>query len=667
MDNDAGEVEQAVRYVVLGTAGHIDHGKTSLVRALTGIDCDTLAEEKQRGITINLGFAHWRPGPEQGGDASVEFGIVDVPGHQRFVRNMVAGAAGIDLLLLVVAADDGVMPQTLEHLHIARLLGVRRGVVALNKADLVDDELLELAREDVQQLLQGGGALAASPVVPVSAVTGQGFAELTAALIQAAAELPSRIAGERFRMPIDRSFSIRGAGTVVTGTTLAGVLHSGEEVQLLPRGKRARVRGIQLHGTAASQVGPGRRAALNLTGLDKEEASRGDVLVQPDSIIPTTLLDAEIELLPGERRPLRRGSEVLLHAGTAEINARLEPLEAETLASGQRGLVQLQLQQPAVLAAGDRFILRHSSSEFTVGGGSVLDAHPTRHRRQREAAAQKLATLGGTGSQLGHEIEKAQFGLSAAAAQLRLNLSPEGLRQALAELHTAQAGLVESPDGRQLLLTLPANRDRIEHAALSALQQHHAAHPLSRRGLDAQQLLRMVDPRAAGLSLEVLRNCLAAASTRGLLIRDGDSYALPGLQPKLSERDRKALQLLTVRFNASIQPDQPDEIVDELPVDKARLRLLLEYMVEEQLVILAPGGMYFGPQVVERARQALLRHFAGEDGISVSQFGHTSGATRKYSIPLLQLFEQDGMLVRDGDLRRLRPGYIPPEAAQDSQ
>jgi selenocysteine-specific elongation factor len=278
----------------------------------------------------------------------VTFGIVDVPGHQRFVRNMVAGAIGIDVLLLVVAADDGVMPQTVEHLHIARLLGVQAGVVALNKADLVDEELLELAQADVEELLSGaaasGSPLAHCPIIPVSAQTGAGLPALTAALLAAAAQVKPRHVGDRFRMPVDRSFSIRGAGTVVTGTTLAGQVKLNDELQVLPSGKRARVRGLQVHGQAVPLAGPGRRTAINLTGIEKDDIQRGDVLIEPDSLSTTTTFDAKVELLPGTWRPLRNGSEVLLHIGTSEASAKVQPLDQDTLVAGLGALVQFTLE-----------------------------------------------------------------------------------------------------------------------------------------------------------------------------------------------------------------------------------------------------------------------------------------------------------------------------------
>lgn len=647
-------------YVVLGTAGHIDHGKTSLVKALTGVDCDTLTEEKQRGITINLGFASWQPSLPDGTSSGLTFGVVDVPGHQRFIRNMVAGAIGIDLLLLVVAADDGVMPQTIEHLHIARLLGVKAGVVALNKCDLVDAELLELAIADAEQLLASIAAshpaLAQAPIVPVSAVSGAGLDTLAAKLIEAAQSLPQVQHGDRFRMPVDRSFSVRGSGTVVTGTTTAGQLAIGDEVEVLPAGKRARVRGIQTHGAVVTAVGPGRRAAVNLAGIEKHEIERGHVLVTPDSLVPTYLFDAELELLPGDFRPLRRGSEAQLHIGTSEVTAKLHPLVDEYLAPGETALVQLALEQQIAVAAGDHFILRNSASERTIGGGRVLDAHPTKHRRQRQAAAEKLEVLAqsGTLQALLHEVEKSPFGITQAQLQRLLNISGERLRELCREAGAAGYELMEHDAGRQRILTMPANRQRIIDDVMAQLGSYYQSRPLARRGLDARDLLKMVDLKGVGLTSEVLRWCLNHAAEQGLLAIQGENYSLPNRSVELTARDQRAAELIVKRLDASVQPDQPDEFVGELPIDKGRLKMLLEYLVDEGQIVLAPGGVYFGTQVVARIRSLLLTAAGQDDNFSVSRFGEVAGTTRKYSIPLLQYFEQDGTLVREGDIRRLR-------------
>ncbi len=647
-------MSEVQRFLVLGTAGHIDHGKTTLIKALTGTDCDRLTEEKDRGITIDIGFAHLElPAAEPGGPA-LTLGIVDVPGHRRFIRNMVAGAAGMDLIMLVVAADDGVMPQTIEHLHIARLLGVQAGVVALNKADLVDPDLVDLVREEIAALMQGT-FLEGCPVVAVSAMTGMGLPELRQALAETAARVPPRRFGDRFRMPVDRSFSIKGAGTVVTGTVWAGRVRVDDEVELLPAGKRLRVRGIQLHGVAAREAAPGQRTALNLAGVDKAAVQRGDILAEPGSIVPTAICDAQVELLPGRFTPLRRGSEALVHIGTAEVSAKLQPLDAEEVGPGAASIMQLRLSAPVAIATGDRFILRHSSSEFTLGGGFILDAHPHAHRRKRTEAALRLSALSGTGllEALLHEIEKTQFGLERALAAQLLNASVEAIDLSCDSDEAKARGLQMHREGKQKLLTLPANRARIEALALKTLALHHSAHPLLSLGLNLHELSRSVHSHGAQVPTELLQECMAAALAVGRVRFDAGTYSLASHQVQLSDKDQRACAEILRRVGPTFQPPQPDEFAQEAHLDRTRLKLLLEHLVETGELVLAPGAVYFAGAAVSEARLELERYLSGEPGITVSDFSQLVNSTRKFSIPLLQYFEQNGMLVRDGDLRKL--------------
>lgn len=647
-------VDDERRFLVLGTAGHIDHGKTTLIKALTGIDCDRLSEEKARGITIDIGFAFLDLPPHDPGSLPVTLGIVDVPGHRRFIRNMAAGAAGIDLLLLVVAADDGVMPQTVEHLHIARLLGVQDGLVALNKADLVDPELLELAREDVAALT-AGTFLHGCPVLPVSAASGSGLNELRAALAEAAARVPPRRFGERFRMPVDRSFHIKGAGTVATGTVWAGQVRVDDEVELLPQGKRLRVRGIQNHSHSSREAQAGSRTALNLAGIEKDEIHRGDVLAAPGSIVPTSILDAQIELLPGRFSPLRRGSEALLHIGTAEANARLQPLDAEAITAGGSAMVQIRLASAVAVAAGDRFILRHSSGEFTLGGGVVLDAHPHAHRRKREAAVLQLSALQGTGlaEALLHEAEKTPYGMARNAAAQMLNASLESVSEACTSQSCMDSGLRQHAAGREVWLSLPVNRERITALVQKTLAAHHAAHPLLRLGLKAHELVGAVNAQGFQAPGELLRDCIDEAVKAGQVGCIDATYVLPEHTVQLTDKDQRAIAEIAKRVGESFTPPQPDEFAPGLPIKAVRLKQVLEHMVESGQLLLAPGGMYFERERIEQVRSELLRFLAAEPGITVSQFGQLIDTSRKYAIPLLQYFEISGMLARDGDLRRL--------------
>src|SRR5215211_5594622 len=377
----------AMRSVIVGTAGHIDHGKTTLVRALTGVDADRLPEEKRRGITIDLGFAELDLG-------DVRVGFVDVPGHERFVKNMLAGAHGIDLVALVIAADEGVMPQTREHFDICRLLGVRAGLVVLTKSDAVDEELLELVRLEASELV-AGSFLEGAPVVAASARTGQGMEELKAALRDTALAAPERATDSVARLPVDRSFTMRGFGAVATGTLVAGEIREGEELELLPGGTRVRVRGLQVHGAAVRGAQAGQRTAVNLGGVETAGVERGMVLAPVGRLRPTQILDARVQLLADAPRPLRTRQRVRVHHGTAEALARVAVLEESgEVAVGSAGLVQLRLESAVVALPGDRFILRTYSPQQTFAGGVVLDAHAQKHRgRERVAARDALVAF----------------------------------------------------------------------------------------------------------------------------------------------------------------------------------------------------------------------------------------------------------------------------------
>lgn len=651
---------EAERYFVLGTAGHIDHGKTSLVKALTGQDCDRLAEEKERGITIDLGFAHWAL-PD-----GARLAIIDMPGHRRFIRNMVAGASGIDLVLLIVAADDGVMPQTIEHLQICRLLGVRHGLVALTKCDLVEPELLELARADVEAHT-AGSFLEGAPIVPVSSVTKQGLPELTTALMAACRAVEASQPDAPLRLPIDRAFTIKGAGTVITGTILAGTIHVDDELELLPRGLKVRVRGLQMHGSAQQAIGPRHRTAVNLVGVDKEQLSRGDVLCAPGSLLPTALLDVRLELLPGKRRPLRTGSWAELHLGTAEVGVKLVPLEADEVAAGQSALAQLRLDDEIACSAGDRFILRGPGGDQTVGGGVVLDAHPTVHRRHRTAAAASLGALAEelegelTATQLAsalrHEILKTPYGLTRADALQRLNAGESALEAAIAYLRE-HGGLASLKDGRSEHLSLEPNRERLAAAIEKALATYHSAHPLTQRGMTQPEIAQALSAQAGRLPGELVAQALGLLAGLKKITEISGSWALAGRVFKLGERDKKAIALIEKTLEASMSPDQPEDILALLEINKERLRQVLDYLREAGSVMLAPGGIFFSAARAEQARQALREYLSREpgagQGITVSDFNKLIGTSRKYGMPLLHLFEQEGWLSRDGDLRRLK-------------
>ncbi|MFQ5791451.1 MAG: selenocysteine-specific translation elongation factor, partial [Acidobacteriota bacterium] len=467
---------KTVKHVIVGTAGHIDHGKSALVRALTGTDPDRLKEEKERGITIDLGFAFLS---EPSGEASLHLGFVDVPGHERFVKNMLAGVGGIDLVMLVVAADESVMPQTREHFDICRLLQIKKGLIAITKVDLVEGDLRELATMEVRELV-AGSFLDGAPIVSVSAKTGEGLDELRRALLEVARKAPPRPAGGLFRLPVDRVFSMKGFGTVVTGTLVSGSVGLEEEVEVLPRGLTPRVRGLQVHGRAVERASAGQRTAVNLQGVEVSDILRGDTLACPGTLSPSLMLDAELEVLRPSPIPIKDLTRVHLHLGTAGVVARARVLGGRrAIPAGARGLVQLRLESPVVAVPGDRFIIRRYSPLETLGGGVVLDAAPVKHAVSSRDVVEKLHSL-----RSGDPVEAAGVfvaeagaqGITEAALARRLGMDKKERDRVLAAL--VNRGRALQVSSRPLRLMAPDAAEAMSRCLMDELKRFQKAHPL---------------------------------------------------------------------------------------------------------------------------------------------------------------------------------------------
>jgi selenocysteine-specific elongation factor len=621
------------RYRVIGTAGHIDHGKTALVRALTGVDTDRLAEEKRRGITIDLGFAPLDLGP-------VRASVVDVPGHEGFIRNMVAGATGVDLALLVVAADEGVMPQTTEHLEILRLLGVRRGVVALTKCDLAPDPAWrDLVADDVHAAVTARCG-ARWPLVEVSAVAGTGLAELRAALTAEAEAVPPRDAGDRFRMPVDRTFALAGAGTIVTGTVWSGSVAEGDRVLVLPAGVEARVRSVEVHGARAERAEPGRRAALALVGLSRDQAERGAVVVSGEGWRATRVLDAELHMIEGheEIRPRLR---VRVHHATSEVMARIVP----GLRRGDVTAVRLRLEAPLVARAGDRFVLRSYSPVTTIGGGIVVDPHADDLVRERGRRRPQPAPLPDTDRDRVVLLvdRRGRHGLDRAGLEVVAGLDVARLDAALA----AAAGAVIREGDWYVAGPLVA---ATEDALPAALQRYHEAHPLD-AGMPAQAWRATAAvPRAELVELAERR-----LEHRGAIVRDGAVVRLPGWTPGDGAAARAATGvLLSDLAAAGPEPPTIGELSGRHPgVDvPAALRLL----VQQGLIVAVGRDRYYQKEAFERERGAILRVLGELGEASPAAIRERTGRTRKWLIPLLEQLDRDGVTVRRGDVRVLASG-----------
>jgi selenocysteine-specific elongation factor len=634
-----------LRGFIIGTAGHIDHGKTALVRALTGIDTDRLKEEKERGISIELGFAEFRL-PD-----GTTAGVVDVPGHEHFVKNMLAGATGFDLVLLVVAADDGVMPQTREHLAIIDLLGVEEGLVAVTKADLVDEEMVELVREEVMELLRGTG-IEGAEIIATSAATGLGLDQLVQALMRAAARVRRRRDEGPFRLPIDRVFTLKGIGTVVTGTLWEGRVADGDEAVLLPEGRPVRVRNVQVHGREVEAAVAGQRVALNLPGYSVEDIDRGDVVASPGYLSSSFMLDARLRLLPGSPRPLKNRSRVRFHHGTREALGRVVLLPSrEELLPGESSYAQFRLETPVVARYGDRFILRSYSPVTTIGGGIVLDAHPSKHRRADAVLLEALERR-----ERGDVREILRMTLRSRGVPLSL----ERLLQ-LAETDREASGraaeeLLERGEWVKLLSEKQwkiVARETLEESAASVralLEEFHRNNPRE-AGMDKETLRTRLFSRWAPGDFDGMLRLLAE---RGELETREGRVALPGMGRSLTPEEEKEKDALRRAIEeGGFSPPLFKELLELLGLDARKARDLLGMLTEEGLLEQVNQDYYLGRGRLAEAEEK-IRAIIGEKGrLEVADLKGALGITRKYSIPLLEHMDRQKITRREGDYRVL--------------
>ncbi len=639
---------------VIATAGHVDHGKSALVRALTGIDPDRLIEEQQRGMTIDLGFAWMElPLPPDGRPEPV--GIVDVPGHIDFIKNMLAGVGSVDAAVLVVAADEGVMPQTREHLAILDLLAVPAGVVALTKVDLIEDpEWLELVELDIHDLL-AGTRLEGASVVPVSALTGAGLEELRQALAQVLVDLPPRRDRGRPRLPIDRVFTLPGFGTIVTGTLSDGHFRIGDPVAILPDGPTGRIRGLQSHRQPIQVARPGSRVAINLSGVDRSQVHRGQVVVRPDTLRATRLIDVAFRLLPDAPKPLRHNQRVDFFSGTAETPAHVRLLGTEELRPGQEGWLQLRLERPVVVAAGDRYILRQPSPSATLGGGTVLDPHPRRrYRRFDPQVLARLETLaaGNPEEILLQTLERHPL-LSAEALIEHSGLGTEPAQEALAELE--RQGAIHRLEG-DLLLSRDTYQGLLDQMA-EILERFHREHPL-RRGMLRSELrsrLRIPAPRQSQeLPLRAFNDLIAQAQEAGHVQADDTAVWRAGHRIRFTPEQEAAIQRALAALEASpYAPPNANEILRLLGDDPE----LLESLVDQGQLVRLGNNVLFRRQDFEAMVQAIVEHLEDQGTITLAQVRDRFATSRKYAQAVLEEMDARRITRREGDVRLLRAGH----------
>jgi len=634
-----------MKSVIVGTAGHIDHGKTTLVKALTGIDADRLEEEKRRGITIDLGFANLELASETG--ENLRLGFVDVPGHERFVRNMLAGVGGIDIVLFVIAADEGVKPQTREHFEICRLLNIPRGIVALTKSDAVDEDTLGVVRLEIEDFLRGSFLdPTRTPIVPVSAVRGDGIEQLKRELARAACEVGVKDSTTLPRLPIDRAFVMKGFGTVVTGTLIGGSIRRDEELELHPARKRVRVRGIQVHGAATDQARAGERTAINLANVTTEELARGMMLTQPETLEATRSIDVRLQLL-ADAKPLKHLARVHLHSFTSETVAQVRLLQAKELQPGKSGLAQLRPVNPLVISPGDRFIIRQFSPVITIGGGVVLDSFPIRHSaKEATDAAAFLSKLESADSSealaLGIERRGAD-GLTRGDAVKQLGRAPAAIEK---ELRT----LIES--GRVLfageLLVAKSAALKAAKAILALLEEFHKTNPLvggiskealrERLGLGEQLFTFLVSQLTAGKKIEA----------------QGEQLRLAGRGVTMSGDEERARKTIEQAFSsAGLKVPLLKDVLASLSIDRARSQKIMTLLLREGVLVKLADELVFHRTALEHLRHMVAAEKNKAAKIDVGRFKDLAGVTRKHAIPLLEYLDRERVTRRVGDVREI--------------
>ncbi len=627
-----------MKSVIVGTAGHIDHGKTALVKALTGIDADRLEEEKRRGITIELGFAHFELAALDG--SRVRIGFVDVPGHERFVRNMLAGVGGIDLVLLAIAADEGIKPQTREHFDICRLLAVRRGITVLTKADAVDAETLEVVRLEVEDYVRGSFLDAErSPIVAVSSLTGAGLGDLKSALAQVAGEVAAKNSAALARLPIDRVFTMKGFGTVVTGTLVAGTIRTEEELEVFPAGKRVRVRGVQVHGSPAESAVAGQRTALNLAAVSTEDVARGMTLAVADTFRSTSRVDTLLNLLPSAK-PLKDGARVHFHAYTSETIAEVRLYGAKQLKPGEEQFVRLRLSEPALLLPRDRFIVRQFSPVVTIGGGIVLDASPSTRRQRAVAGVEFL-----------HTMREGSVEQALVARVARRGTGGLRLQDVPGEMNIRKEDATKLAKGSGLIwcdrvLVGPAAYTEAKTNVLQALRKFHDANPLV-AGMGKEQLRDQAD-----LGPEVYDSVLRKLGEEKILETAGELVHLYGRGVVMKDEEAESKKTIEQAFAAAgLKVPSLKEVLAGLKVDKVRAQKIVTLLLRDKILVKISEELVFHQSALLDLRQRVAAVKPNTPKIDVARFKDMTGVSRKYAIPLLEYLDRERVTRRVGDER----------------
>ena len=641
-----------MREIILGTAGHVDHGKTSFIKAITGIDTDRLKEEKERGITIELGFAHLDL------PCGHRIGIVDVPGHERFVRNMVAGAAGMDLVAFIIAADEGVMPQTREHFEICQLLGIKDGIIVLTKKDLVDEEWLELVQDDIREYFKDT-FLEDAPIIPVSSTTGEGIETVKETINEKVSTLPFQEEFGPFRLAVDRVFSMKGFGTVLTGSSLSGRISVGDELEFYPAQVVAKIRGIQVHGKDVDLVEAGHRTAINLQGIDKEMVNRGDIAATPGCMVNSTLLDVDFQYLKSISKKLKNRTQVRVHVGTREITGRVVLMESDEINPGETANIQLLLQEPAAVWPGDRYVVRSYSPVRTIGGGSILNNAPIKRKR----TVQKDRDINHSIFQTylhGSDIDKLLFflkesgnaGLTQNQLSTRVGLFGNKLKKLLQNPISSGDILVVDSD-RQRFLAAPVLQ-HLTQSITEILQDYHKSNPLM-TGLAKEELKSGIKPP---VDQKFFQFALDSMVKKKIIIQDKAEVRIIDFEVTLQidEQELKERIYKIYRDSGLIPPNYKEVIsnISELP--EKQVRQVINLLLQDKQLIKVTESLYFDAKQIEDLGGRITEYIKEHGEIDAPRFKELTGLTRKFSIPLLEYFDKIKLTIRIDDKRVLRKG-----------
>ena len=636
-----------MKQIILGTAGHIDHGKTSLIKAVTGINTDRLKEEKLRGITIELGFASMDLPSGQ------HIGIVDVPGHEKFIKHMVAGATGIDIVVLVIAADEGVMPQTREHMEICSLLGIKHGFVALTKTDLVDEEWMELVLEDIKEFLKGT-FLENSPIVPVSSATGKGIPEFIKTLNELAVSVPVHTTTGLFRLPVDRVFTMKGFGTVITGTLISGNIHVGSNIMIYPSGITSKVRGIQVHNESLDAAEAGMRTAINFQGLEKSSVTRGQVLSTPGDLKPSFMIDVLLNYIKGNKKSAKNRTRVRFHTGTSEVLGILILLEEEELAPGETTLAQIRLDSPVVVVKDDRFVIRSYSPIRTIGGGHILNPIPGKHKRFKPDVIKRLKEIVGNIPEdiiLSHVDDSGYTGVSFSDLKIMTNLLEKQLDSTIQNLLSKKSIVCFDRESR--IYVHNNGIEKLKKETLDYLSNYHKINPL-KAGMPKEELRSKFPP---ALQTKLFHLMLGQMIKDKTIIQDENTVSLSShtVSLKVDQADIKA-KMLDTYLESGLTPPYFKDVSKSFDVDTKQAKDVLMLLVNEGLVLKVKEDLYFYAQAVNKLKDQLVDYLKLHGEITTPQFKEIALVSRKYLIPLIEYFDSIKLTLRIGDSRKLRKG-----------